>query len=166
MSPRACALATTAATPAALARSTASVSTKPPFFLTSSATLARDSALRATASTGCPRCASALVNAAPMPPDAPVTIAQPVPVMRTSIPRLLRALKRLLLPVRPRRCNCNANESVGLNLESERAAFERACDGQRQGGSGAQFAELALRRVARSSHPFVHRWNLSAFNVP
>src|SRR5205814_7716165 len=76
MSPRECAFSTTAATPAALARSAASVSTNAPLFLISLATVARDSALRATASTGYPRLASARVNAAPMPPAAPVTIAQ------------------------------------------------------------------------------------------
>src|SRR6267142_2743912 len=155
----------TASTPATLARSTASVSTVPPLFLTSSATLARSGALRATAITGCPRCASALVNAAPKPPDAPVTIAQPLPVMRPSIPRLVRGPQYLLLPVRPRRSNRYENQSVRRNLENERAGFERAYGRHRQCGGGTQFSELALRRIARRSHSLVRWVNISVFSV-
>src|ERR1700730_4656236 len=95
----------------------------------------------------------------------PLTIAQPLPVMRTSIARLVRAPQCPLLPVRARRCNRNENESVGRNLERESAGFERAYDGQGHCGSGTQFSELALRRIARRSHSLVRRVNISVFSV-
>src|SRR5437867_3048938 len=72
------AFASTASIPAAVERSAISGSTRPPLALASSASTFSRSPRRATASTGCPRPASASPNSRPRPDEAPVTTAQPL----------------------------------------------------------------------------------------
>src|SRR5438874_6061192 len=148
-SPNACAHATTVSTPSGVARSAASVSITSPFVLTRAASRDKRSAPRPTASTGWPRSVSALVNSAPMPPDAPVTIAQPLLMARAS----------------PFCENCNEDEPLGRNRDIEGAVPERVRLRRGQRGSGTELGDLSLRRIARRPHLLVRLVHIAVLIV-
>src|SRR5437660_5789668 len=148
-SPNARARATTVSTPSGVARSAASVSITSPLVLTRAASRDNRSAPRPTASTGWPRSVSALVNSAPRPPDAPVTIAQPLVMVRAS----------------PFCGNCNEDEPLGRNRDIEGAVPERVRLGRGQRGSGTELGDLVLRRIGRRSHLLVRLVHIAVLIV-